>query len=107
MDAAPGYSGYFGYKYDVNVVVLRQIATVESSGHLNDTPQAAWSFLPFSSVVAVVVVPNIGVLGHNRCTLDGILSLSPQLQNVCGLENFPRASINTPSEQYMGEIQVR
>lgn len=51
----------------------------------------------FSSVVAVVVVvvPNIGVLGHDRCTLDGILSLSPQLQNVCGLENFPRASINT------------
>lgn len=39
----------------------------------------------FSSVVAVVVVvPNIGVLGQSRCTLDGILSLSPQLQNVCG-----------------------
>lgn len=31
----------------------------------------------FSSVVAVVVVvvPNIGVLGQNKCTLDGILSL--------------------------------
>lgn len=50
----------------------------------------------FSSVAAVVVVvPKTGVLAHNRCTLDGIISLSPQLQNVCGLENFPRASIST------------
>lgn len=57
----------------------------------------------FSSIVAVVVaVPNIGVLDHNGFTLDGMLSLSPQLQNVCGLE-IPQSLHQQWGEQYMGE----